>query len=97
MDVPLICPVPVGQFFSYDYWTGAGYSLLHSAAFKSADGAGVFETARKGPKGGRWFAVRSDEAWVAWVATYHCRSKKRAEGLLRMEVARRLGFAPRMR
>lgn len=48
---------------------------------------------RRGPRGGRYFAVASEESWAAWVVVYHQRVRRR----MASEAAIRLGYVPRSR
>lgn len=78
---------PAGIFAPYQSWVSWTMSMLTLSAFRSALAAGVFLAEKRGPRGGYWYAVRSDEAWQSWVTVY----KKRVEKLRAQKAAVALG------
>ena len=93
LDVPDQPVAPVECWYSDDSWRNPNYGLMDPSAFKSAQKAQVFEWARKGPRGGQFWAVRSEEAWLAWVTVYKARVLTR----MTRAAARRLGYDSRKR
>lgn len=81
---------PAGYFAPYATWTSWLMEGLTTSAFRSAMAADVFLVERRGPRGGIWLAVKSDEAWQGWVKVY----KGRVEKLRASKAARMLGAPP---
>lgn len=87
LEIPDRPLAPVGVFYSFDWWAGWLGVMSHSA-FKSAWRGKVFLVEKRGPRGGKFYAVVSEDAWAAWAPKYRQRVVARRAG----EAARRLGF-----
>jgi hypothetical protein len=88
LDVPDYPVAPVGGWYSYDTWQNPNWGLLTPSAFKSAVRAYVLKSAPKGPRGGLYWQVESEQAWLAWATAYKARVTARLAG----DARRRLGF-----
>jgi hypothetical protein len=87
-DVPDEPIAPVGVFYDFDSWLSPHFGMMEPSAFSSARNAGVFKVAPLGPRGGKHYAIETEEGWRAWVTKYKHRVLTREM----REVARRLGY-----
>lgn len=84
-------PLLQGQWWSQTWWLGQ----MPSSAFLSADRAGVFDTSKRGPRGGLRFAVLDMDLWTRWRAGYQYRAQLYEQGRAKMTALRRMGAAPK--
>jgi hypothetical protein len=89
LDVEERPPVGPGMFYGLDMWS---YWMAQSA-LASARKNYVFDREVMGPRNRYYYAVKSYEAWLAWVRKYHARVLAIQAG----QAARRLGFLPPLR
>ena len=80
-------PLLQGQWWSHTWWLGQ----MSSSAFNSADRAGVFDTSKRGPRGGARFAVLDMAKWTAWREGYQRRARALEIGHAKMKALRAMG------
>jgi hypothetical protein len=69
LKVPGMALAPPGAFHPLEWWIDRYYgdeSRLTGAQARSALNFGALIKERRGPKGGWWYAVSSDEKWTEW-------------------------------
>lgn len=87
VDVPADPIAPVGVFLSREAWDHPADGMLTMSAFASVTRTpGVMKVERRGPRGGRWWAIADEWEWRRWRDQYVARCEARAVG----EAKRRL-------
>ena len=82
-------PLLQGQWWSQTWWLGQ----MPMSAFVSADKAGVFDTSKRGPRGGIRYAVLDMDKWALWRRGYQLRARAYEQGRAKNASLRAMGVA----